>query len=85
MESCASSGNVAGTTYTYDSSTYDTNNRVASITTNKVGSFAIITPIKEEVVNKGNLGVTIVLAVVSILVIGAVGYFSIREKRKKNS
>lgn len=65
--------------------TYDKNNRVASIITDKVGSFAIITPIKEEVVNKGNLGVTIVLAAISILVIGAVGYFSIREKRKKNS
>ena len=65
--------------------TYDRNNRVASISTDKVGTFAIITPIKEEVVNKGNLWLTILLAVISILVIGTVGYFSIREKRKKIS
>ena len=64
--------------------TYDKDARVATITTDKVGTFAIITPTKEEVVSRDNLWLAIILVTVSTLVIGTVGYFSIREKRNQN-
>ena len=64
--------------------TYDPSTRTATIVTDKVGTFAILTPVPEPEVCKDNNRWPILLAVAVVIVIGVVGYFSIKEKKREN-
>ena len=65
--------------------TYDRSTRIASITTDKVGTFAILTPVEEAEVAKGDMRGAFLLAVGVTLVIIFIGYYSIKMSKKKNS
>ena len=63
--------------------TYDPETRQATVVTNKVGSFAIITTIPTPTVATSGLPVAIVIAVVVSIFVLVIAFFSFR--RKKNS
>lgn len=62
---------------------YDPDTRVATIYTDKVGTFAIITPSSEPTVAKEGIDWAIILALGSVIAIGGVGYLSIKNKKNK--
>lgn len=69
--------NIIDLEYTYDSA-----NRVVIVTTNRTGTFAIVSTNTHAVAKTNDLPLAIILASVTTLVIATVGYFYIKEKRK---